>query len=247
MNPTEQMPAVAEPLDISEKGAAREGVPQTSNRRLFIQFQAFGRCMNPGKIKEVLTSSGLESVLYLDVNDPYGIGILSICENPADLTEQFRPLFHQPAFDGLSQKPELTMIGRTYSTGYEPALEEWLLVNSRRKALNPDNPWAVWYPLRRKAEFELLPKPDQGKIMQEHATIGKAFGMAGYAQDIRLACQGLDAHDNDFVIGLVGPELFPLSRIVQEMRKTQQTARYLESLGPFFVGRVLWQSPFEKR
>jgi len=26
------------------------------------------------------------------------------------------------------------------------------------------------------------------------------------------------------------------------MRKTQQTSLYLERLGPFFVGRALWQS-----
>jgi len=26
------------------------------------------------------------------------------------------------------------------------------------------------------------------------------------------------------------------------MRKTQQTSMYLERLGPFFVGRALWQS-----
>jgi hypothetical protein len=26
------------------------------------------------------------------------------------------------------------------------------------------------------------------------------------------------------------------------MRKTQQTALYLEHLGPFFVGRAVWQS-----
>ena len=34
----------------------------------------------------------------------------------------------------------------------------------------------------------------------------------------------------------------PLSAVVQAMRKTQQTALYLEHLGPFFVGRALWQS-----
>jgi hypothetical protein len=27
------------------------------------------------------------------------------------------------------------------------------------------------------------------------------------------------------------------------MRKTQQTALYLDRLGPFFVGRAVWQSP----
>jgi hypothetical protein len=40
----------------------------------------------------------------------------------------------------------------------------------------------------------------------------------------------------------VGKDLFPLSAVVQAMRKTQQTALYLEHLGPFFVGRVRWQS-----
>ena len=42
------------------------------------------------------------------------------------------------------------------------------------------------------------------------------------------------------IVGLVGKALFPLSAVVQSMRKTQQTALYLDRLGPFFVGRVLW-------
>jgi hypothetical protein len=29
---------------------------------------------------------------------------------------------------------------------------------------------------------------------------------------------------------------------VQSMRKTQQTSLYLDRLGPFFVGRAVWQS-----
>jgi hypothetical protein len=44
------------------------------------------------------------------------------------------------------------------------------------------------------------------------------------------------------VIGLVGPELLPLSMIVQRMRKTKQTSLHLERLGPFFVGKVVWQA-----
>ena len=44
------------------------------------------------------------------------------------------------------------------------------------------------------------------------------------------------------VVGLLGPKLHPLSAIVQEMRKTEQTSQYLDSLGPFFVGKVAWQS-----
>jgi chlorite dismutase len=68
------------------------------------------------------------------------------------------------------------------------------------------------------------------------------FGAADYVHDIRLACHGLDREDNDFVIGLIGKDLFPLSALVQAMRNTQQTALYLDRLGPFFVGRALWKS-----
>ena len=57
------------------------------------------------------------------------------------------------------------------------------------------------------------------------------------------SCHGLDVHDNDFVIGLVGRQLHPLSHLVQAMRKTTQTSQYLQTLGPFFVGHALWQSP----
>ncbi len=54
--------------------------------------------------------------------------------------------------------------------------------------------------------------------LDEGVHSGRQFGEAGLAQDIRLACQGLDKNDNDFVIGLVGKELFPLSALVQTMR-----------------------------
>ena len=79
-------------------------------------------------------------------------------------------------------------------------------------------------------------------ILAEHGAIGMSYGAGDYAHDIRLACYGLDKNDNDFVIGLLGKELFPLSHIVQAMRKTQQTALYLDRLGPFFVGRAIHQS-----
>ena len=136
------------------------------------------------------------------------------------------------------------MLGRTYSSGFEPDLEEYLLRRPRHAALNPAWPWALWYPLRRKGEFALLSRQEQGLVLHEHAAIGRLYGEAGYAHDIRLASHGLDQADNDFVIGLTGPELYPLSRIVQEMRKSQQTGKYIEKLGPFFVGKACWQSPW---
>jgi len=53
----------------------------------------------------------------------------------------------------------------------------------------------------------------------------------------------VDRYPNDFVIGVLGEKLYPLSILIETMRGTKQTSMYLESLGPFFVGNVLWQAP----
>jgi chlorite dismutase len=145
-------------------------------------------------------------------------------------------------FAALVQKPEYTMLGRTYAIGYEPDLAETLVARPTRTVLNRAWTWAVWYPLRRSGRFAQLPEQEQRVILAEHGAIGMAYGAGDFAHDIRLACHGLDKHDNDFIVGLVGKELFPLSHVVQSMRRTQQTALYLERLGPFFVGRAVWQS-----
>src|SRR3989442_1717379 len=142
-----------EPPDLAEKGGVKNGQPQRSDRRLFMQLLAFGGCADVRPLANALSGAGVAGVLYEDVNDPRGIALLTFNEDPT------------------------------------------------------------------------------------------FFGAGDYAHDIRLACHGLDKDDNDFIVGLIGKELFPLSAVVQAMRKTQQTALYLERLGPFFVGRAVWQSP----
>ncbi len=77
----------------------------------------------------------------------------------------------------------------------------------------------------------------------EHGTVGRGYGALGLAVDIRLECHGLDRDDNEFVIGLIGPELYTLSKLVKDMRPTVQTSEYIQAMGPFFVGRVLYQAP----
>lgn len=231
-----------EPLDLRERGAAINGEPQTSNARLYVQLQVFTGALSTDPIVEVLKESQVESVFYLDTQDPYGFGIATFAEDPAWFVKEGRQVFHHEVFHGLVHKPDFTMFGRTYATGHEPNLNEVLLERPRRYAFNTDWPWVVWYPLRRKPEFALLEPREQGKIMFEHAQIGMRYGSAGYAGDIRLTSYGIDTSDNEFVLGLAGPELYPLSRLVQDMRKTQQTARYIESLGPFFVGHAVWRS-----
>ncbi|MGE0448609.1 MAG: chlorite dismutase family protein [Vicinamibacterales bacterium] len=231
-----------EPPDLSEKGGNKNGQPQRSNERLFMQLLAFGGCRDATALIPALESYGLSSVVYEDVNDPHGVALLTLTQDPNDFLDRTRRLLNEEPFDALELKPEYTMLGRTYALGYEPDLSEVLLHRPRRTVLNSSWRWGVWYPLRRSGKFAQLPIEEQRVILAEHGAIGMSFGVADYAHDIRLACHGLDTHDNDFVVGLIGPDLYPLSAIVQTMRKTQQTSLYLERLGPFFIGRALWQS-----
>jgi len=226
-------------VDVRERGANQ----QTSERRLFVQLQVFTGPLHEKALVAALERSRLDAVLYADLNDPRGVGVLILTEDPAAFTGDVRELLRGEPFAGLERRPEFTMLGRTYASGFEADLDDWLLRRPRRTALNPAWPWAIWYPLRRAGAFARLPGKEQAAILREHGTLGRAYGDADLAHDIRLDCHGLDTHDNDFVIGLVGRDLHPLSHLVHAMRKTTQTAEYLQALGPFFVGRALWQQP----
>lgn len=231
-------------LDLREKGGPKDGQTQYSDKRLFVQLTAFSGCRDSHKLAGGLGSyHGVDYALYEEASDPTGVAVLAMSEDPALLMTRVRADLQRGPFEGLTLKPEFSLLGRTYALGYEPKLEDWLLQRPRRAALDPAWPWAVWYPLRRSGAFARLPKPEQQQILKEHGVIGRQFGDAGVAQDIRLACHGLDKNDNDFVIGLIGKELHPLSALVEAMRPTVQTSQYLSNLGPFFVGRAVWQSP----
>jgi chlorite dismutase len=228
-------------LDIRERGRTADGQAIFLDRRLFMQFQAFGDADSRPLI-EALAAAGLPGVLYEDINDPRGVGLLTFHEEPGFFLGEWRAFLRQPPFSRLSPKPEYILLGRTYALGHEPDLEEALLRRPRQKVSDPAMPWAIWYPLRRRGTFEQLSAQDQRTILMEHGGIGHAYGRAGYGTDIRLACHGLDKHDNDFVVGLIGPDLHPLSSIIERMRQTKQTSLYIERMGPFFTGRAVWQN-----
>ena len=234
--------AEPEKLDILEHGRAGDGSRTSSNRRLFMQLVAYGGCKDTTALVDALERNSLRGALYEDVNDPHGVALLTFSEEPAYFVEDVRRFLRRTPFAELVPKPEYTMFGRTYALGYEPDLDDTLILRPIRRVLDPKLAWAVWYPLRRAGSFEQLTPKDQTAILMEHGGVGRAYGSAGYVHDIRLACHGLEKHDNDFLIGLLGPELFPLSSCVQRMRRTRQTSLHLERLGPFFAGRVAWQS-----
>lgn len=227
--------------DLAERGA--EG--RRLDERLYMRLLAFTGADDTAGLAATLERAGVTGALYADVHDPRGVALLTIHRDPGHFVGEGRTLLQQPPFDALTPRPELTMFGRTYALGYEQDLNETLFQRPLRTALNPDWPWAIWYPLRRKGAFEQLSAEQQREILMEHARIGMRFGRADLAHDVRLACHGLDPHDNDFLLGLMGKSLHPLSAIVQTMRGTQQTSLYIDRLGPFFVGRVVWQGRAE--
>jgi chlorite dismutase len=208
---------------------------------LFVQVMAFGGVQETAVLIDALQANHIHGALYEDINDPQGVALATFSDNPDYFLTTMRDFYRERPFSQLTPKPEYTMLGRTYALGYETDLEDTLINRPIRRLLDPALPWVVYYPLRRAGSFEQLSAQEQRAILLEHGGIGMAYGRAGLGHDLRLACYGLDKNDNDFVVGLIGPDLTPLSMIVQRMRKTKQTSLHLEKLGPFFIGKVAWQ------
>lgn len=223
---------------MREFGAEKDGVKQSLNKRLFIQLLVFDGCRDLGALAKAISGQGLKGALYADANNPRGAGLVIASEDPAVFPGALRDLLNKEPFASLTVRHEFTMLGRTYSLGFEQDLEDWLLKKPLRNLWNEKLPWAVWYPLRRRGEFETLSREDQRGILMEHAKLGMSYGQGDLAHDVRLACHGLDTHDNEFVIGVIAPDLHNISRLIQDMRRTQQTSKYIQSMGPFFVGKV---------
>jgi chlorite dismutase len=236
-------------IDVKEYGGrTKDGERQVLDRRLFMQLLVFRTPpgARPDEVEAglaaLLRQRGIAGVVYADTMDPRGIGLLTWSDDPSHFVRAVRPLFSTELLGRVEHRPEMTMFGRTYSIGYEPDLEFVLLGRSVRNVLAEDYPWHVWYPLRRSGAFARLDDKEQSAILKEHGVIGHAYGQQELAHDIRLACHGLDAADNEFVIGLVGRDLHPLSHLVQTMRRTRQTSEFIAQMGPFFVGHAVHRS-----
>jgi len=232
-------------FDVREAGRGSDGEKTFMDRRLFMQLLVY-RCGSeraPAQVvsalAEAFEGSQVDSVLYADVNDPMSIGVLTWSEDPEHFVQNVAKVLTREAFRSLELRSDFTMFGRSYSIGYEEDLPYWLIEKPKNTVLNEEWPWAVWYPLRRSGAFAQLEPREQGSILREHGVIGKGYGSRDLAHDVRLACHGIDANDNEFVIGLIGKDLHPLSHVVQTMRKTRQTSEFIEKMGPFFVGRAV--------
>jgi hypothetical protein len=232
-------------IEIDERAGHHTGNPRSMARRLFMQLLVYrvDSDQHPdaliNRAGAAFEAANIKGVIYRDANDPRSFGVLTWSENPDHFVTTVRSALLE--LKGVTLREDFTMLGRTYATGYEDDLEHWLINRPAANATHDEYRWAVWYPLRRNGAFEQLSVKEQAGILREHAAIGRAYGEQGLATDIRLACHGIDAKDNEFVIAILAKELYPCSHLVQRMRKTQQTSQYIESMGPFFVGYVAWR------
>src|ERR1039458_7580877 len=102
-------------LDLREKGGPRQGQPQVSDRRLFMQLLAFGGVLDAQALIAELEESGIEGVLYADVNDPRGVALVTWSDDPDFFISAVRPLLSRGPFAELTPKIAYSMIGRPYA------------------------------------------------------------------------------------------------------------------------------------
>ena len=192
---------------------------------------------------EYLREKKIGGVVYADAMSPRGIGLLTWSEDPAHFVRSAFVLSSRPRpCPRVELRPGYAMIGRTYATGHEPDLEFVLLRRAIGNVLESSYDWHVWYPLRRTGEFARIEPIEQSHILREHAALGMAYGQAELAHDVRLACHGLDAEDNEFVNRSRGSGAAPpVASHFQAMRKTRQTSQFIAKMGPFFIGHVAYR------
>jgi len=231
-----------DPRDLRDFGMPGPEGPQATDRRLFLQLQVFTGVADRDEVVNQFEAAKRAAVIYADLNDPRGVGVLLWDEDPLELSRKTGEAYNGTGLAEATLRPEFTMLGRSYAFGREDDVEYWLTRRPIEVATFPDRPWAVWYPLRRTGAFYRLPREEQTEMLREHGIIGHNFGSAGYATDIRLECFGMDAQDSEFVLGLLSTRLDWLSKLVKEMRSTRQTGEFMDKLGPFFVGHTIYQS-----
>ncbi len=62
--------------DRVEHGATVRGEPQTLDTRLFVQLHVFTDCIDTGAVVSAVRDSELEAVVYANLNDPRGVGVV---------------------------------------------------------------------------------------------------------------------------------------------------------------------------
>src|SRR4051812_47990014 len=85
-------------VDVNEYGGKKEGVKQSTNKRLFMQLPVFRvREGSPdavgAELLALMRARKVPGVVYADTMDPRSLGLLSWGDDPACFVKNVRPLF----------------------------------------------------------------------------------------------------------------------------------------------------------
>src|SRR5829696_2841442 len=97
-----------QPPDLCEKGGMKDGVPQRSDDRLFLQLLVFTGDADAAGVASHVERAGIEGVVYENVNDPRGIGILSLTRTPETFVTQVRPVLNSGPCTALTLLSDFT-------------------------------------------------------------------------------------------------------------------------------------------
>src|SRR4029078_7984588 len=109
-SPTNAVRRGPEPPDLSEKGGVKNGQTQRSDDRLLLQFLAFGDSAEPGPLTTELRAADVTGVLYEDMNDPRGVALLTLSQDPNVFLARVRPLLNGRSLQSLQQQAEYTRV-----------------------------------------------------------------------------------------------------------------------------------------
>src|SRR5262245_13261902 len=96
-------PAADVKADVLERGAGGA----TSNRRLFMQLLVYSGASDAKLLTRALESHDVEAVLYADLGDPTGVGLLCFSEDPAFFVTTLRNMLSAEPFSALTSRPDM--------------------------------------------------------------------------------------------------------------------------------------------
>lgn len=203
---------------------------EPTDSSLFVQLLVFTDCTEIKPLLLPLDHLSLDCVVYKDFNDPQGIALLAMTDDPELIVTDLRDMVCSRAFRVLMQRPDFTMTGRTW----DGTNRRWDELEAVVK--NQERPWGLWYSMRGTPAFASLDEAEQGAVL-DSITSPAGLNADDFGQ-IRLKSHALDRGGNEFMHGVHARSPRHLSRFVEAMTRTEQYAKHIAGAGPFFVGRA---------
>ncbi len=160
--------------------------------------------------RRLVRRAGSTGALYVDANDPQGIGIMVASEDPDYFVTRLATLFNRRPFADFVHRPRVRHARSQLLDRLRVRPRGHTAREAARKAAEPRE-YTGPSGTRCSAPRSSRPCPadHQRRILAEHGSLAKRYGAGGHAADVRLACHGLDSNDNDFIVGLARTQATP--------------------------------------